>query len=66
MFTALKLNNAQTLLPNEHSIDTFQCFQWRSLGFNYQITQQKKKKKREAEREKKKCSLTTSTKNLKP
>ena len=45
MFTALKLNNAQTLLPNEHSIDTFQCFQWRSLGFNYQITQQKKKKK---------------------
>lgn len=45
MFTTLKLNNAQTLLPNEHSIDTFQCFQWRSLGFNYQITQQKKKKK---------------------
>ena len=53
MFTALKLNNAQTLLPNEHSIDTFQCFQWRSLGFNYQITQQKKKKKKERQKERK-------------
>ena len=41
---------------------------WIQIPYYPQLSnyQKKKKKKREAEREKKKCSLTTSTKNLKP